>query len=203
MLQFYKPTKTVKGTACSFWRNSDDNSFWASMIKQDSWNDKTRTGSFSKNKNDPQKRVIVKFSATEIAGFIDSIERNAEYSGYHGSQKQVVKFKFCPYIKGEETVELGDVVVANEKATLTGKLTKTEKKQIGFSLSINREAKEDSTDKQSYVIGFNFAEARLLKCHLESSLRDSFISKSNKQFKAPQENNDGALSKQGEDDIDF
>ena len=178
MIQFYKPTKTVKGTACSFWRNSDDNSFWASMIKQDSWNDKTKTGSFSKNKNDPTKRVIVKFSATEMAGFMDAAERNVEYSGYHGSQKQVVKFKFCPYVRDGN--------------------------QIGFSLSINREAKEDSTDKQSYIIGFNFAEARLLRCYLESALRDSFISKSNKQFKASQQDNDGALSnKQEDDDIDF
>jgi hypothetical protein len=185
MLQFYKPTKTVKGTACSFWRNSDDNSFWASMIKQDSWNSKTNTGSFSKNKNDPQKRVIIKFSATEMAGFIDTIERNVEYSGYHGSQKQIVKFKFCPYIRDD--------------------------KQIGFSLAVNREAKEDSTDKQSYIIGFNFPEARLLRCYLESLLKDSFASKAEKQsaaFKQAAEKQaadkkDGALSNQEKDDIDF
>ena len=53
-LQFYKPNAKSTGTACSFWRNSEDNTFWVSLIKQDSWNAKTRTGSFSKNKDNPQ-----------------------------------------------------------------------------------------------------------------------------------------------------
>ncbi len=101
-LHFYKPNQKSTGTACSFWRNSEDNTFWISLIKQDSWNSKTRTGSFSKNKDNPKKRVIVKFSDLEIAGLIDSIERNAEYKGYHGSQKQIVTFNFKPYIKNDE-----------------------------------------------------------------------------------------------------
>ena len=73
-LQFYKPNAKSTGTACSFWRNSEDNTFWVSLIKQDSWNSKTKTGSFSKNKDNPKKRAIVKFSDLEVAGFIDAIE---------------------------------------------------------------------------------------------------------------------------------
>ena len=127
-LQFYKPNAKVTGTGCSFWKNPSDPTFWASLIKQGSWNDKTKTGTFQQNKDNPQKRVIIKFSGVEISGFIDAIERNAEYTGYHGSQKQIVKYKFCPYLRNDE--------------------------QIGFSLSVNKEAKDDSTDKQAYIIGF-------------------------------------------------
>ena len=74
-LQFYKPNPKGTGTACSFWRNPKDNTFWVSLIKQDGWNAKTRTGSFSKNKDNPQKRVIVKLNDTELCGFIDAINR--------------------------------------------------------------------------------------------------------------------------------
>ena len=147
-LQFYKPNPKGTGTACSFWRNPKDNTFWVSLIKQDGWNTKTRTGSFSKNKDNPQKRVIVKLNDTELCGFIDAINRNADHSGYHDSQKQIVKFKFCPYLKNEE--------------------------QLGFSFSVQKEAKEDSTDKQSYLMGFYFPEAEKLKLYFQTIIQESF-----------------------------
>jgi len=119
------------------------------MIKQKSWNAKTRIGSFSENKDDPQKRVIVKFSVTEICAIIDSILRNSSCDGYHGSN-QIVKYKFGPYQK--------------------------EGKQVGFSFGIQKEDKEDSTNKQSYIIGFTFPESRLLVNYLETIIKQSFLS---------------------------
>jgi len=143
MIQFYKPNKSVTGNACSFWLNRDG-SIMSSMIKQDSWNEQKRVGSFSKNKDNPQKRVITKLSRVEVAGIIDSIETNREFSAYHRSQKQVLQIKFCPYMR--------------------------EGKQVGFSFSINKQDVEDSTNKSSFVIGFYFPEARLLRHDLESFL---------------------------------
>ena len=49
--------------------------------------------------------------------------------------------KFCPYMRG------GD--------------------QVGFSFSINKQDREDSTNKSSYVIGLYFPEGRLLRHDLE------------------------------------
>ena len=118
------------------------------MIKQSSWNAKTRTGSFSENKDNPRKRVIVKFSQTEICAIIDSVLRNSSCDGYHGSN-QIVKYKFGPYQK--------------------------DGKQIGFSFGIQREDKEDSTNKQSYIIGFTFPESRLLVNYLETIIKQSFL----------------------------
>ena len=147
MINFYKANPRVTGTACSFYLNPRDNVFFSTMIKQDSWNDKKRIGSFSKNKDNPSKKVNVKFSPMEIAGIIDAFESNREFSGYHGSN-QIVKFKFCPYLK--------------------------DGKQIGFSYSVNKESKEDSTDKTNFIIGFNFAEGRLLREQLSYLLCKHF-----------------------------
>ena len=170
-LQFYKPNSKSKGTACSFWRSSEDNPFWASLIKQESWNTKTRTGSFSKNKDNPKKRVIVKFSDTEMAGFIDAIERNAEYSGYHRSD-QIVRFKFGPYTP--KKIKVNGEFIANDK-------------QQGFSLSVTKEDKEDSTDSQNYLIGFNYPEGMRLKIYLQTILMESYKVDYNPQKSSPKE----------------
>ena len=167
MIQFYKPTPKVTGSACSFWSSTEEKALFASFIKQDSWNSDRRTGSFAKNKDNPKAKAMVKFSMTEASGIIDAMERNVEYGGYHGSKNQIVKFKFAPYI------------------------SKKENKQVGFSFSVNKEAKEDSTDKVSFIIGFYYAEARMLKQFLIHSLerifeKNSYSGKNNKEEEAPQ-----------------
>ena len=52
--------------------------------------------------------------------------------------------KFCPYMR--------------------------EGNQVGFSFSINKQDKEDSTNKVGFIIGFTFPEARLLRHDLETFL---------------------------------
>lgn len=148
MIQFYKPNPKVTGTACSFWVNKDG-SIMTSMIKQDSWNEDKKQGSFLKNKDNPQKKVISKLSRIEVAGIIDSIERNTEFKNYHNSKNQVLQLKFCPYLDKETQL------------------------QKGFSFSINKQNKEDSTQKAGFIIGFSFPEARLLKHDLEDILSSS------------------------------
>ena len=148
MIQFYKPNPKVTGTACSFWVNKDG-SIMTSMIKQDSWNEAKKQGSFLKNKDNPQKKVVSKLSRIEIAGIIDSIERNVEFKNFHSSQNQVLQIKFCPYLDKETQA------------------------QKGFSFSINKQDKEDSTQRTGFIIGFSYPEARLLKHDLENFLTSS------------------------------
>ena len=149
MIHFYKPNAKVTGTATSFWYNTKERSFFSSMIKQASWDSSKRQGSFVKNKNNKEKKVTVKFSASEIGGILDCIENNREFSTYHSSKNQITKIKFGKYER--------------------------EGKQIGFSYGVNKENKEDSTDKASFIIGFTFGEARLLKQYLLKALDDSFV----------------------------
>jgi hypothetical protein len=148
MISFYKPNSKNNGTACSFSVNPKDESIWSSVIKQSSWNDKTKTGSFLENKDNPQKSARIKYSLTEAAGILEAIDKNTEFSAYHSSDKQVTKIRFAPYIKDD--------------------------KQVGFSYSIQKENKDNIENKQSYLIGFYFSEARLLKEFLQFSLNTVF-----------------------------
>ena len=158
MISFYKPTPKETGTAMSFYLNKRDNSFFSNLIKQDSWDSSRKIGSFQKNKKVEGKNVNIKFSQTEIASIMDSVDRNTEISGYHGSN-QVVRFSFGPYVP--------------KTKTSSGEWTEgTEQK--GFSFRVTRESKEDSTNKQSYVIGLTFAEGKLLREHLVYLLNESF-----------------------------
>lgn len=150
MISFYKPNSKNSGTACSFSVNPKDQSIWSSLIKQSAWNEKTKTGSFLENKDNPQKSARIKYSLTEAAGILEAIDKNTEFSAYHSSDKQITKVKFAPYIKDD--------------------------KQVGFSYSVNKENKENIENKQSYLIGFYFNEARLLKEFLEYSLKTVFES---------------------------
>ena len=169
MISFYKPNSKNTGTACSFSVNSKDGSIWSSLIKQSAWNEGTKTGSFSDNRDNPQKSAKIKFSITETAGLIDALERNTEFSAYHSSDKQITKIKLSPYIRDD--------------------------KQVGFSYSVNKENKDNIENKQSYLIGFYFNEARLLREFLIHSLHSVFKSqeleniKKYKNSKQPQINN--------------
>ena len=53
--QAYKPNNKNTGTACSFSVNPKDESIWSSLIKQSSWNEAKKIGSFSENQNNPNK----------------------------------------------------------------------------------------------------------------------------------------------------
>jgi hypothetical protein len=149
MIQFYKPNPSVKGSACSFWM-TDDKALMSSFIKQDSWDSARKRGSFSKNKDNPRAKALVKYSQVEAAGLIDAIERNTTWSAYHSSKNQIIKIIFGPYMDKK-----------------TGE-------QKGFSYGVNKEAKEDSTDRIGFIIGLTFPEARLLKEFLSGLLQKTF-----------------------------
>ena len=148
MLQFYKPNPKVTGSACSFWASTTEKAVFSSFIKQDGWNTKSRTGSFNKNKDNPKAKAIVKFSITEAASLIDAIAQNKDFSAYHDSKNQITKINFKPYMK--------------------------EGKQAGFSYGVNKDSKEDSSNKSSFIIGLNFGEATALRLYLERNLGKIF-----------------------------
>jgi len=171
MIQFYKPNAKNTGTACSFWLNRDG-SVMSSMIKQASWDSKKRIGSFAKNKDNPKGRVITKLSRTEVGGVLDSLESNREFSAYHQSQNQVLQIKFCPYLRDGN--------------------------QVGFSFSINKQEKEDSTAKTGFII----PEARLLRHDLENFLDKTAPSSQNNQEEKPIEIEESDLSDENDGDDD-
>lgn len=144
MLQFYKPNKSNKGTACSFKVSSD--CLFLSVIKQSGFNPETQRGIFSGNKDDPTMSGTVQITQIELGGFIDVIENNTQFDKFHKNEKGTSSIKFGPYLK--------------------------EGKQVGFSLNV---VKDTNGVKASFLIGFDYAEARTLKAYLEYSLRSTFI----------------------------
>lgn len=176
MIQFYKPNKKVTGTACSFWMNKDG-TIMASMIKQDGWNDKTRTGSFAKNKENPNGRVVVKLGNSEVAGIIDALENGRDWSTYHVSSKQKLQINFGKYNRNNE--------------------------QIGYSFSVNKQDTEDSTNKVGFIIGFNFPEGRYLREYLVFLLREWFNQEESKQRSQASKKPAPAKSYKQEPEIEF
>ena len=66
--------------------------------------------------------------------------------------------------------------------------------QKGFSYSVSKQGNEDTTQKASFLIGFYFDEAKLLKMHLEHLLNKhfeieeaKFAEKQAQQVRAPQQ----------------
>ena len=158
MLQFYNPNAKNSGCSCTFSFNVTEKSMFASLMRQFSWDSSKRRGSFAGNKDNPKAKVAIKFSMTEAAGFIDTINSNRTFSAYHTSSNQVTKIQFSPYIRDD--------------------------KQLGFTLMVSKEAKDDSTDKNKFLIGFNFPESCLLKEFLSDGLRQCFVD--NRQKTQPQ-----------------
>ena len=175
-VQFYKPNAKVTGSACSFWL-TEDGSIMSSLIKQDSWDNAKKRGSFSKNKDNPDKKVIIKLGNSEAGAIIDSLENNRKWSSYHQSKNQITKINFGPYERNGE--------------------------QIGFSYSINKEDKEDSTNKVGFVIGFTFGEGVLLREALKGAIQKSVsASEAPKYNSSPRPSPEGNLSPQHEDALD-
>jgi len=95
MIQFYKANAKVSGTACSFSVNPKDKSVYASLIKQKSWDDKTKTGRF-----DADNKCITKLNIMELGAIINAIDTKTDWSAYHGTQTRATKMNFSPYSQG-------------------------------------------------------------------------------------------------------
>ena len=145
MLQFYKPNAKNTGSACSFSYNKNDKALWVNFIKQSSWNGQTKSGTFKGS--GPEKKANSKFSVTELAGLVHAIETNGEYGNFHGTKERNTTFKFCPYIRDGS--------------------------QIGYSFSLNQNNQKEGV-KKSFIIGFNFAEGRMLKEYALTVLSNYF-----------------------------
>ena len=148
-LQFYKGNAKVTGTACSF--QTKGTSLFVNFIKQHSWNEAKKLGSFRENAKNPEKTTVLKFNAVEAAGMVDAIDRNAEYKFYHTAPNSNAMGKFCPYLRDNA--------------------------QIGFSFNATKEQKGDTVNKVSFLIGFTFAESVLVKTFLLEFIRNSFFFK--------------------------
>ena len=78
--------------------------------------------------------------------------------------------------------------------------------QVGFSYSVSKQGKEDTTQKTSFLMGLYFNEATLLKKHLEFLLNKNFEIQEQKLLESSRQDqyNKSELQPQqesGDDDI--
>jgi hypothetical protein len=155
MLQFYKPNSKNTGCGCSFKYSAKDDCIFVNMIKQASWDDQTKRGSFAGNAQNPKASCSVKLSLTEAADIISAVRRNGEVSAFHDSAKQVTRIKFSPYVRPTK-----------DDPSKTA--------QVGYSFSVSKESKENAQDKTSFLIGFTFGEGVRLESFFCYALAKSF-----------------------------
>lgn len=103
MINFYKPNS--KNTGCAFGfrigtqGKNNEPCVYMTAVKQYSWDDKKKNGSFSGNHKDPDKSISVKFNEVEVAGFIHAVEKYQNFKAYHTFDDNSTSIMFSPYKK--------------------------------------------------------------------------------------------------------
>ena len=107
IVQYYKPNSKNTGCAFSFDIGANNKNqepcVYVRAIKQHSWNDKTRTGSFSENAKDPDKSISIKLNEIEGGGLIFAIEKYKDFSAFHSYEDNKTSISFKPYKKKDGT----------------------------------------------------------------------------------------------------
>jgi hypothetical protein len=100
--EIYKPNPKNTGCAASFAASEDEDGkmiLFLNVIQQASWNDSTKTGSFSANKNDPTKSASVMFNATECGTILYAFDKRVPRQFYHKTQKGTKAVTISPWDK--------------------------------------------------------------------------------------------------------
>jgi hypothetical protein len=105
-IEFYKPQKTGNGTCATFECNSSIEDpkkagFYINLLKQHSWDDVSKNGSFKENVNNPEKHKKIKLNDLELCNILYVLESNGEkkFSTVHKNADKVTPIFFEPYIK--------------------------------------------------------------------------------------------------------
>ena len=98
----YKPNSKVTGCAFQFkvgQSKGDEKTLYVSAIQQSSWNENTKTGSFSDNAKNPEKTLNIKLNENEIGGLLYAIRVYTEFSAFHTFDENKTQISFKPYTK--------------------------------------------------------------------------------------------------------
>jgi hypothetical protein len=102
-LQIYKPNKSNTGFAFSFYMGEDRKTklpiLFLNAIAQHSWDDRKRIGSFSGNKESPEKNLSIKFNEFEVGAIISAIKNRFEWNTYHVFEENKTQIKLAPWDK--------------------------------------------------------------------------------------------------------
>lgn len=148
MISIYKPNSRNTGAAISFQASDEQPSLFVSIIKQHSWDERRKKGSFVENRDKKGKTIVIKFNQTETASIVNAIERRTSFSAFHSFGQGVsTQIRFEP----------------------------TEEKEKGYVLKIKQVDNEDEKEQKSlFFISLSIGEARLIREYCIHFLHKSF-----------------------------
>lgn len=112
----YKPNSYNKGTASQFQYGlkPGDDGLYVSIVKQASWDDKTKKGSFAANAKDPSKNKRIKLNAAEAGAIYQVLTTTTEkWSSVHKTADKTTSLSFSHYVK--DGVKMGYGFSVGEK----------------------------------------------------------------------------------------
>ncbi len=105
-IQIYKPNSKNTGSAFTFSKSKDKKTgqpvFYISSISQYSWNEESKTGSFSGNSKNPDKTINVKISELEAGAFLSCFSSRYEYTAFHSYEGNNTTIKATPWDKKQK-----------------------------------------------------------------------------------------------------
>ena len=102
-ISIYKPNSKNTGCAFSFrygvQQKNQEPCLFINAIQQYNWNEESKTGSFSQNRNDPEKNITLKFNEFECGSMLSSLTNRYEYNTFHTYGENKTTIKLSPWDK--------------------------------------------------------------------------------------------------------
>jgi hypothetical protein len=163
MINIYKPNKGNTGFAFTFQIGVDKKNsepvLYVGSIAQHSWDDSKRLGSFSENKNNPEKNIHVKFNEFECGEIVSSIKNRFEFSAFHSHGENKTIIKLIPWDKPVKASRQNPKTKKIEEYTIT---------KPAFGLSVTRNG------NQTFKIPLEAGEVECVRVLIENLLSDLY-----------------------------
>lgn len=100
-LQLYKPNAKNTGCAVNFSisQKGDKPTFFLNAIQQYSWDDSKRSGSFSGNKDNDEKKIAIKLNEGELGELVSSFSSRIPWNGFHDFGGNKTSISLTPWDK--------------------------------------------------------------------------------------------------------
>tara|TARA_Y100001973_G_C5106692_1_gene285513 strand:- start:367 stop:900 length:534 start_codon:yes stop_codon:yes gene_type:complete len=131
-ISIYKPNSKNTGCAFSFRygvQRDGEPCLFLNAIQQHSWNNDSKTGSFSANSSDPSKNLKIKFNEFECGSILSAFKRRYEYNTFHTYEENKTTIKISPWDKEIKISSLNHS---------TKKIEEKKQKIPAFGISITR-----------------------------------------------------------------
>tara|TARA_R110001583_G_scaffold86596_1_gene226183 strand:- start:4725 stop:5213 length:489 start_codon:yes stop_codon:yes gene_type:complete len=145
---------------------SKDPVVYVNAIQQHSWDNNKKIGSFSENRNNPDKNLTIKLNEVECGEFISAFENRLDYSSYHNFDDNKTSIKVSPWDKKRKVSFKNPETQKYEDKFVT---------VPAFGLSLIRNG------NQVYKIPLDPGEVTMLKVFLTLSLTKLYEARLRKQ----------------------